>query len=688
MKLHEGLSRITAVSVNQYISGLAGRMAFSGELERDFSAGRTRAAQDMLARTLAGNPDFLYAAVFDSKGRELVSAGQSALPPSGEASPVRDPFFERSLKRREVVIGRFGAYAGGPGGAVFFPLDYGKVLYVEVSFEQLWIQIHSLRFGKTGSILLSDAEGKIFRIKNDTPPPVSPAFLKKKYAGRDSGVIARIPTEYGVFVGAFDRVPGTNMAVLTLQLRQEAFWAIHLTVWITIFFFLAITTIAYFAALFLAGKISGPVESLRQGAVRVAAHDFSTPIPCVSWLAELETLALSFNNMMSELGKYHAMQLDKMLDEKRKLDLLISLMRDGIILTDMRGVPLFMNSRARELTSSGFFDYLFKNNALPSGERTRKIMQELVALVSRNEPVCIKSAGGAPGYFRIITEVFKGRTREETGILIILRDVTMEREIDNMKEEFFNAVAHDLRAPLMGLQGYVRLLENPAGEAEKKAYLASMDSSVRQLFKLVESVLEISRMETGTLKLNKAEFDFKVLAETVIDGLRPVMEESRLKVALSVSDDERKAFGDERLLGRVLNNLLSNAVKFSGPGSAIEVASYIKPGGSRVVKVKDSGAGIEPGQRELIFEKYRQTESGVKAGGYGLGLAIAKKIVSMHGGHIWAESAGPGKGAVFTFTLPPEKPSYQNSSRNRNRRRYFNRRRHSAVPPAERQGQE
>ncbi|MDD4004644.1 MAG: HAMP domain-containing sensor histidine kinase, partial [Elusimicrobiaceae bacterium] len=504
-------------------------------------------------------------------------------------------------------------------------------------------------------IFLSGDDGRIFQVKNDVPPPVSPVFLKSHYAAGQRGILKAIPTVHGTFVGAFEAVPGTNMTVLTLQLKREAFWDISLTVWLTLFFLLALLTASYFAALFLAGRISGPVELLKNAADRIMRHDFKRPVDLRPMWGDFAGLAATFNLMQSELGRYHSLQLDKLFDEKRKLDLLISLMRDGVMLTDAQYRVLFLNDSAKRVLDSGLFDALFQGRpALSRREKNRLIAREVVAKYAGREAFLVPRSGGK-SFFRAMSELFKANSSGEAVRLIVLRDVTIEHEIDVMKEDFFNAIAHDLRAPLLGMQGYIKLIEASARDArERDEYLAAMAVSVRRLFELVEGVLEIARMETGSIKLNPSEFSFEECAGRAVDALRPVLEDKRLAVTVAADPAADTVYGDERLVGRVLNNLLSNAAKFTPPGGSVTIDCHATEAGGRLVRVSDTGIGVDPENLETIFEKYRQTEAGKTAGGYGLGLAIVRTIAAVHGGSARAKSAGAGKGTVFELTLPPK----------------------------------
>lgn len=222
-------------------------------------------------------------------------------------------------------------------------------------------------------------------------------------------------------------------------------------------------------------------------------------------------------------------------------------------------------------------------------------------------------------------------------------------QVSEMKEHVFRAVAHDLRAPLLGLQGYLYILQSgKASKEEEKEYLEQMSRAARDLSSLLEDVLDVSRVQAGMLSPHKEPVDAAALAKGVTDALAPTAAEKGLLLETDVPP--LTLLADPKLLRRVLMNLVSNAVKFTDKG-------YVRVCGGQDadgdwLAVEDSGIGMSEQEMKGLFQKYHQINS--DRAGYGLGLFISRQIVTAHGGELKVTSRS-GKGSRFTVTFPKEK---------------------------------
>ncbi len=225
----------------------------------------------------------------------------------------------------------------------------------------------------------------------------------------------------------------------------------------------------------------------------------------------------------------------------------------------------------------------------------------------------------------------------------------LQAQVSEMKEQVFRAVAHDLRAPLLGLQGYLYILQSgKASPAEQKEYLEQMSQAARNLSSLLEEVLDVSRVQAGMMTPKKESVDVPALLKNVADTLRPAAQEKNLE--LTVQADVPRLPADPKLLQRVVMNLVSNAVKFTDKGF-VRVRAY-EDEKTYYITVQDTGIGISDSDMKGLFQKYHQVRT--DRPGYGLGLFISRQIVQAHGGTLEAVSV-PGQGSTFTVTLPKEK---------------------------------
>ena len=225
------------------------------------------------------------------------------------------------------------------------------------------------------------------------------------------------------------------------------------------------------------------------------------------------------------------------------------------------------------------------------------------------------------------------------------------------REELLTVISHELRTPCTVIQGYNRLLlSGRFGELSERQrhFLEEIQKSCQRLNGFIGNLLETARagLEVGPLEV--ADVALAPLVEGVVRSFAPLLEEQRLRVDLALADDAPRARCDAPRVEQVLVNLLGNALKFAPAGSALEIRSRaIEQGGRRMVEISvcDRGPGVDPRDRERIFEPYVQTDESRKAGGLGLGLAICRRIVEAHGGSIAVEPRRGG-GSRFFFTLP------------------------------------
>jgi len=226
------------------------------------------------------------------------------------------------------------------------------------------------------------------------------------------------------------------------------------------------------------------------------------------------------------------------------------------------------------------------------------------------------------------------------------------------KSEFLANMSHELRTPLNAVIGFSDvLLERTFGELNDKQeqYVTIVLGSGRHLLSLINDILDLSKIEAGRMELELGEFDVPLAIDNAVTLVRDRAANHGLMLAIDVEPALGTFVGDERKLKQILLNLLSNAVKFTPDGGRVGVRA-VRADGAVEISVSDTGIGIAPEDQEAVFEEFRQVGTDVvrKREGTGLGLALTRKFVELHGGTIRVESE-LGKGSTFTFTLP-ERP--------------------------------
>jgi signal transduction histidine kinase/ActR/RegA family two-component response regulator len=228
------------------------------------------------------------------------------------------------------------------------------------------------------------------------------------------------------------------------------------------------------------------------------------------------------------------------------------------------------------------------------------------------------------------------------------------REANRTKDEFLMNLSHELRTPLTAILGWAHLLQIGDLDAEQMGLgLQTIRQSGEAQAKLIDDLLDVSRIVTGKLQLNPAAVRLADITRNALAAIRPAADAKRHQVEVDISADDVTVLGDASRLQQVFWNLLSNAVKFTPAGGIVRVRLSASGTGDLVLTVEDTGEGIPSEFLPLVFERFRQAATAVRGRtGLGLGLAIAKELVEMHGGSIAASSAGQGKGSTFTVTLP------------------------------------
>jgi signal transduction histidine kinase/ActR/RegA family two-component response regulator len=225
-------------------------------------------------------------------------------------------------------------------------------------------------------------------------------------------------------------------------------------------------------------------------------------------------------------------------------------------------------------------------------------------------------------------------------------------EANRSKDEFLATVSHELRTPLTAVLGWAHMLQTKKVSAEELSHgLAVIERAARAQNRLIEDLLDVSRIVSDRLRLIREPVSFSSIVEAALDALRPQAREKKLEIQVTLSD-RAPVLGDARRLEQVVGNLLWNAIKFTEPPGRIFVT--LKQVGREVVlSVSDTGVGITSAFLPYVFEWFRQADPRAQSqAGLGLGLGIVRHIVQLHGGNVRAESLGTGKGATFTVTLP------------------------------------
>lgn len=249
-------------------------------------------------------------------------------------------------------------------------------------------------------------------------------------------------------------------------------------------------------------------------------------------------------------------------------------------------------------------------------------------------------------------------------VLCIVRDRSLERrhellleESSRRKDEFLAILAHELRNPLAPLRTGLEILRDSPVRSERERAQLVMQRQVDHMIRLVEDLLDVSRISRGQIDLRREPIELRSVVEQAVDANRPLMSELRHSLSVLLPDSPVWLTGDLTRLAQVVGNLLNNAAKYTPEDGRIELRASVEGNDVRI-RVADDGVGLSPDMLVVVFDMFTQSERSLSRaqGGLGIGLALVRNLVSLHGGSVRAESPGPGLGSTFTVTLPVGAP--------------------------------
>ncbi|AZU64760.1 cell wall metabolism sensor histidine kinase WalK [Neobacillus mesonae] len=396
----------------------------------------------------------------------------------------------------------------------------------------------------------------------------------------------------------------------------------------------------------LAQTIARPIADMKKQAMAMAKGNFSRKVK-VYGNDEIGTLASTFNHLTKKLQEAQAMTEG----ERRKLSSVLSYMTDGVIATDRKGRVILINEPAVEMLDVSRETILSQPIEQVLGLEDSNTFEDL--LEEKDSLILDYSTKSEPYILRANFSVIQKETGFVNGLIAVLHDITEQEKIDAERREFVANVSHELRTPLTTMRSYLEALADGAWRDEEIApnFLEVTSMETERMIRLVNDLLQLSKMDSTDYKLNKEWVDFVVFYDRIIDRLEMSKQQN---VTFKRMLPNRAIFVeiDEDKMTQVLYNIISNALKYSPEGGQVTFSLKDKDD-KIIVSVSDEGVGIPKESIGKIFDRFYRVDKARtrKLGGTGLGLAIAKEMVKCHGGNIWATSR-EGKGTTISFSLP------------------------------------
>lgn len=349
-----------------------------------------------------------------------------------------------------------------------------------------------------------------------------------------------------------------------------------------------------------------------------------------------------------------ATKLSQVLEnEERRLSAMINSLSDGILMIDPQYNLIISNPSVYNLAKlPSRVNFLEIYSAFKTKIDLKQIIDQSLSTESVvNVPVFELNEKA----LQVYVEPVKDKYGYLLGTVILLRDMSAQKQLERLREDFTAMMVHELRTPLTtmsyGLETILEDVKNLKPE-ETTRYLTVIKQANADMLALVNDLLDVARIESGKFEINKKTDDLGKLIEEKVGSLKPLSDEKHINLITEI-DPSLKPFNFDRVrMGQALINLVSNSIKYTDSGW-IKVSARLD-NSQVMVSVADSGDGIKPEDLPKLFSKFKQVGKGKtgQKGGTGLGLVISKGIIESHGGKIWAQSHGAGLGSIFTFTLP------------------------------------
>jgi PAS domain S-box-containing protein len=421
---------------------------------------------------------------------------------------------------------------------------------------------------------------------------------------------------------------------------------------------LAALLLGVIGASLLTSRLLRPVARLRTAADRIGSGDFGARVPVVG-NDEFAQLATTFNAMADRLDRYRRSSLGELLLAQQSAQAAIDSLPDPVVVFDANGEVLIVNRTAEALLGVGLstgtkavLEHLDaplrttieqarahvlsgKGAYAPSG------FEEAVRVSADGEGECYYLARATPVY---------GEAGGITGATVILQDVTRLHRFDQLKNDLVATVAHEFRTPLTSLRMAIHLcLEQRVGPLTDKQsdLLYTAREDCERLQRIVDELLDLAKIQGGRMQLHRRRVAPRALVDDAVDAHSRLAGEHHIELATELEPALPELEVDRDRIQLVFANLLTNAIRHSPRGAAVRLRGSATNGAVRF-EVSDQGPGIPTEQQGAIFEKFAQ---GAAPGAAGLGLSIAREIVSAHGGQIGVESE-IGQGSTFWFTVP------------------------------------
>lgn len=567
-----------------------------------------------LEKLLGLDPAFRQLVLLDTQGQQTAKKSRLSSFASSKLTEMLEDSLFQEISREERYISSvyINSSTSEPLIIITIPIkdifdDFKGVLIAELNLKFMWNLVDSIKVGETGVAYVVDKDGDLIAF-GDTSRVLKGENLLHLYevsefvGGDESNCEGKSEISKGILgsdvVTTHVHLSNPDWAVVVELPVDEAYEDVNQELRLSALVIFLCIILATIFSIYLLKRITKPIITLRDATNKIGEGNLDVNIK-ISGNNEISQLANDFQQMTNRLKKSRQELLESKADLEKKVQ-----------------------ERTKELREKS--DHLEMMNL-----DLKSINQELTEAHEELE-----------------------KTKEK-----IERQNKKLKKLDQLKSAFLNITSHELRTPMSSIKGYVQMmLKRVLGEIdeEQKNALEIVLRNTNRLDNLIQDILDISRLESGTMKFITDKINVNEMISEVAETMKSSAELKDIKINIETDDSLPIIIIDQDRIKQVIINFMNNAIKFSSDASIINIRAK-KDEKNIVFEVQDYGRGIPENKQEKVFETFYQVDSGMdrKFGGAGLGLAISRGIVLSHGGDIWVESTGrPGEGSKFKFTLP------------------------------------
>ena len=411
--------------------------------------------------------------------------------------------------------------------------------------------------------------------------------------------------------------------------------------------------------------ITRQITLLVDGVKKISTGEFGYKLASKDLWGEIKQLFEAFNDMSTRLRQYEEKNIDQLTYERNKLEAVLMSIANGVVVCDNYDKVILINNAAikmlgvsaKEIISTRILDYCDVDGKMCFRTDIMKFKETPLEEMEAKPLDCQIDINGK--IIKSIMSPMFSIHQEYLGYIVVMHDVTKEAEIDKLKNTFISNVSHELRTPVTVLRSYIETLHNYGTDFDdetKHEFISIMNQEADRLNKLVNDILDFSRLESPNVEIEKTPSDIGPIIELTARSMKVLAEDKQLTFSIIIEPDLPKVMINPESIERVIKNLLSNAIKYSNDAGKIKIRAEVNRSGSHLqVSIEDNGIGIPEEHMEKIFDRFYRVENMTHTiKGTGLGLHLVKiTIEKHHNGEVFVESK-ENEGSTFGFKIPLE----------------------------------